>query len=202
MILLETINVTFFSRTSVCLASKPSCRDVTDHKARGRGKFCIKLRNWFTSLRHKTTFSLKSQHNCMYFLKIMKQKKQNLGFLNYFFVITNGTWRCIKRTHVAIPCAILFASQPVPRSWYYVMFLSMRRKRKTKKPISELFLTSLLKKLCREFEQNLNKILTLSRNCDQIEWNKNIGVIAKNIIEKKELTSNTQRTQQRLSGQT
>ena len=57
-----------------------------------------------------------------------------------------------------------------------------------------MFLTSLLKKLCREFKQNLSKILTLSRNCDQIEWNKNTGVIAKNIIEKKELTSNTAKT--------
>ena len=100
MILLETINVTCFSRTSVCLASKLSCRDVIDHKVRGRGKFCIKLRDWFTSLRHKTTFSFKNQQNCMYFPKIMRQKKQNLGFLNKFVVIKNGTWRCIKRIHI------------------------------------------------------------------------------------------------------
>ena len=106
-----------------------------------------------------------------------------------------------SRTHVRISCAILFASQPVPRSGYYVMFLSIRRKRNNKKPISELFLSSLLKKLCHEFKQNLNKILTLIRNCHQIELNKNTGVIAQNITEKKELTSNTQRTQQRLSGQ-
>ena len=33
----------------------------------------------------------------MHFPKIMKQKKQNLGF---FFVLKNGTWRCLKRTHV------------------------------------------------------------------------------------------------------
>ena len=86
-ILFETINVTccdtcILNSLWLRLASKPSCRDVTDHKARGRGKFCIKLCKWFTSLRHKTTFSLKSYQDYVYFPKVIRQKKQNLGFLN------------------------------------------------------------------------------------------------------------------------